>query len=385
MAAEEAARGWQTTIAEPVIANMTKPDTRARAMEIASSAEGRLRFDQFRAELRGIESSEESVLAAERAEVDRAEQLATRALWISTILTLLICAGIGWVVSQRISRPVLQLASAMRRLAQRDLGVEVPSGTQRNEIGEMARAVEVFKNSMIELDRTALLRVTADTLPALVGYIDASQRIGFLNGEFDRWFDLHADDVSQVYGRPFDEVFTSAAFPGADQELKAALGGVEERFERQLIRRDQALRDVEAIYRPHRSPDGRVLGVVTLLTDITERKDLDRQLVQQARDLMRSNEELEQFAYVASHDLKAPLRGIENLVSWIEEDLEGKLAGETRTNMDLLKNRVQRLENLLDDLLEYSRAGRPGRGHRGRRHARTGRGASRPERPAQRP
>ena len=75
-------------------------------------------------------------------------------------------------------------------------------------------------------------------------------------------------------------------------------------------------------------------------------------------DLRRTNEELEQFAYVASHDLKAPLRGIENLVGWIEEDLEGALTGDVQTNMDLLKSRVRRLESLLDDLLAYSRAGR---------------------------
>ena len=102
----------------------------------------------------------------------------------------------------------------------------------------------------------------------------------------------------------------------------------------------------------------KLLGYAAVRTDITDRKQLEFRLAEQAQDLLRSNEELEQFAYVASHDLKAPLRGIENLVSWIEEDLESSLTGETRANMDLLKNRVQRLENLLDDLLAYSRAGR---------------------------
>ncbi len=81
-------------------------------------------------------------------------------------------------------------------------------------------------------------------------------------------------------------------------------------------------------------------------------------LARHAIDLRRSNEELEQFAYVASHDLKAPLRGIENLVGWIEEDLEGSLTGDVQTNMELLKSRVRRLDSLLDDLLAYSRAGR---------------------------
>jgi len=76
-----------------------------------------------------------------------------------------------------------------------------------------------------------------------------------------------------------------------------------------------------------------------------------------ASELEHSNQELEQFAYVASHDLKAPLRGINNLAMWIEEDLKGILEGEAKENMDLLRRRVTRLESLLDDLLAYSRAG----------------------------
>jgi len=102
----------------------------------------------------------------------------------------------------------------------------------------------------------------------------------------------------------------------------------------------------------------KLIGYAAIRIDITDRKQMELRLAQQAQDLLRSNEELEQFAYVASHDLKAPLRGIENLVSWIEEDLESSLTGDTRSNMDLLKSRVRRLESLLDDLLAYSRAGR---------------------------
>ena len=76
-----------------------------------------------------------------------------------------------------------------------------------------------------------------------------------------------------------------------------------------------------------------------------------------ASELEHSNQELEQFAYVASHDLKAPLRGINNLAKWIEEDLKGIMGEETKENMDLLRRRVTRLESLLDDLLAYSKAG----------------------------
>ncbi len=358
VAAETAARNWQQQVAAPIIAAMANPAQRGAARALGASAGARAMFDRFRNSLGPIQDREQQLLAQRRAETKYRQQLALAALWAGTIITLLICASIGWFVLQRVSQPLLALAEAMRRLAGRDLTVQIPNTARRNEVGVMARAVQVFKNNLIELDRTALLRVTADTLPALIGYIDAERHIGFLNGEFDRWFDLHVSDVAEVYGRPLREVFTTTSFPGADLELETALRGTEARFERQLLNRQNAWRDIEAVYRPHRAPNGTVRGVVTLLTDITERKAMDRRLIQHARDLARSNEELEQFAYVASHDLKAPLRGIENLVSWIEEDLEGKLEGDTLNNMALLKNRVQRLESLLNDLLEYSRAGR---------------------------
>ncbi|HET9931308.1 MAG TPA: ATP-binding protein, partial [Polyangiaceae bacterium] len=77
-----------------------------------------------------------------------------------------------------------------------------------------------------------------------------------------------------------------------------------------------------------------------------------------ARALERSNAELDQFAYVASHDLKAPLRGIANLSQWIEEDVGASLSGESREHMALLRGRVERLEHLIDGILAYSRAGR---------------------------
>jgi len=75
-------------------------------------------------------------------------------------------------------------------------------------------------------------------------------------------------------------------------------------------------------------------------------------------DLKKSNEELEQFAYVASHDLKAPLRGIKNLAGFIREDGGDDLDPDTFKNFELLQNRIYRMEQLLDDLLAYSRAGR---------------------------
>jgi signal transduction histidine kinase len=73
---------------------------------------------------------------------------------------------------------------------------------------------------------------------------------------------------------------------------------------------------------------------------------------------MTGNADLEEFAYIASHDLKAPLRAIAHLAQWIGEDIEPTASPETLGNLTLLRARVIRLQQLLDGLLAYSRAGR---------------------------
>lgn len=74
--------------------------------------------------------------------------------------------------------------------------------------------------------------------------------------------------------------------------------------------------------------------------------------------LQKRNQELDQFAYVVSHDLKAPLRAIANLSEWIEEDLSDTLTQDTQHQMDLLRGRVHRMEALINGLLQYSCVGR---------------------------
>lgn len=132
--------------------------------------------------------------------------------------------------------------------------------------------------------------------------------------------------------------------------------------------------------------DGRVIGsiVVSGLADGHDQQDLgvlenlaqvaaavieNTRLYQQTlaaeltlrelnRSLERSNRELDEFAYVASHDLKAPLRGIAHLSAWLEEDLGPLLVPASKEHLALLRGRVLRLEALIDGILDYSRAGR---------------------------
>ncbi|MGE6760000.1 sensor histidine kinase [Corallococcus interemptor] len=95
------------------------------------------------------------------------------------------------------------------------------------------------------------------------------------------------------------------------------------------------------------------------LDDAQKTKDELLAEVQGLRRALRQNSaDLEQFTYVASHDLRAPLRGISNLSQWLEEDLGPQVGPGARKQLELLRGRVQRMEVMLDGLLEYSRAGR---------------------------
>jgi PAS domain S-box-containing protein len=110
---------------------------------------------------------------------------------------------------------------------------------------------------------------------------------------------------------------------------------------------------------------------ISVVEEIGDRKQAEIELQQRAKELewlnklltqtttllRKRNEELDRFVYVASHDLKAPLRAIANLSQWIEEDLAGQLPAENQRQMELLRGRVYRLEALINGLLEYSRAG----------------------------
>ncbi|MDX1901924.1 MAG: ATP-binding protein [Gammaproteobacteria bacterium] len=90
---------------------------------------------------------------------------------------------------------------------------------------------------------------------------------------------------------------------------------------------------------------------------LADRTLYEKKLKRILSSLRKSNAELEQFAYVASHDLRAPLRGIANIAGWLEEDLDGSLSEKSKKYFEALKVRVQRLDALVMGILDYSRAG----------------------------
>jgi len=178
-----------------------------------------------------------------------------------------------------------------------------------------------------------------------------------------------------IWGRPVQTVMDDAeAWVKAIHENDRARvgraffdGAREGRFDEEyrIVRPDGEIRWVRDRGFPVRDTTGKVVRITGIAHDITERKRAAEVLARQAErlfqaneELKRSNEELDSFAYIASHDLKEPLRGLSNYATFLIEDYADKLDDTGREYLQSLARLCERMDNLIDSLLYYSRVGR---------------------------
>lgn len=130
------------------------------------------------------------------------------------------------------------------------------------------------------------------------------------------------------------------------------------RFETARVAKDGRSIDILATVSPIRDASGKIIGASTVAHDIRDRKETEREIERHIQALKRSNQELDDFAYIASHDLKEPLRGLAKNAMFLKEDFEGKLDEGVLKRIDRMTYLCEHMEKLVDDLLYFSRLGR---------------------------
>jgi PAS domain S-box-containing protein len=235
--------------------------------------------------------------------------------------------------------------------------------------GRPLRMVGAIEDITLRKRADERLRLVVESAPVAMVLADQFGEIALVNRQAEHMF---ARKRAEMLAKPVELLLPANLRQRHRDDLNAyfvlpterPMGGGRDVFG---IRPDGSTFPIEVGLTPIHTDEGTM--VLAAVVDITLRKqaewksmDKSQRLAQQVADrtaqLMAANRELDEFAYAASHDLKAPLRVIENASKWLEEDLEPFLSGETRENMKLLRGRVARLDKLLEDLLQFSRAGR---------------------------
>jgi PAS domain S-box-containing protein len=163
---------------------------------------------------------------------------------------------------------------------------------------------------------------------------------------------LYGYSAQETLGSPISMIIPPDR---ADEDAKVLSrvleGGPPERYETVRRRKDGSGVEVWLTMSPIRDIDGTIVGASSIARDIGELKRVQR-------DLERSNAELEQFAYVASHDLREPLRSIDGFVKLLQRRYKGELDADGERFIGFVVAGVDRMQTLIDNLLTYSRAGR---------------------------
>ncbi|GAA4303682.1 PAS domain-containing sensor histidine kinase [Aestuariibaculum suncheonense] len=148
----------------------------------------------------------------------------------------------------------------------------------------------------------------------------------------------------------FDQKFMEEKRENRDQ-------GLTDSYEIKMITKAGEERDWLVSVAPNYDSTGNMIGSIGIHLDITDVKSLEREKVNLLEALERSNNELEEYAHIVSHDLKSPLRSINALVSWIKDDNKGTLDAPTIQNLGLIETTLERMEHLISDILAYSSVG----------------------------
>ena len=307
---------------------------------------GKQVMDQFRVAIGQFEVEERRILALRTQSLQNQQSMNANIMWLGIVLSLF-----GTALTIRLLR---QLG---RELQQREL-----------HLSESRNLIEAIVANVI--DGVVIINVQGkiQSFNAAAANMFGYDPTDVVDWQWQRLLQQEADITQRLLYYSTDDYRHRLGDAASDNMLTSMAPPVGEIWQAIGKRKNGDCFPIEASISSIMLDNDRLV----IIRDITSRQQIAAKLQAKAIQLanlnnslntsnqllLRSNRELDQFAHITSHDLKAPLRAIANLSEWIEDDFGPSLTDETRSNMKLLRSRVTRMQSLLNSLLEYSRAGR---------------------------
>lgn len=185
--------------------------------------------------------------------------------------------------------------------------------------------------------------------------VDLDDRILMVNQSFINMTGYSENELIGIKGKDLLPIHEDQSL--MDDKVAERKKGKTESYELRVKNKNGELRYWLVSGAPNYGIDGKVVGSIGVNFDITEIKNLETQKENLLSELAKSNNELQEYAHVVSHDLKSPLRSINALTSWIKEDNAGKLDDISIQNFNLIENTLEKMEQLISDILDYSSIG----------------------------
>jgi len=301
-------------------------------------------------------------------------------LWsVTAIFSALLVISLisSFLISRWISGPIKKLTKATENVSVEKLDVDLdPKLTEsRDEIGVLASAFEKMLSNLKESTDNLNLEITErkkaeevlrkseeftrrviESSNDCIKVLDLEGHLLSMSRGGQKLLDI--DDVTPYLNSSFIDFWKGKEREGALEAVSKAKQGDTGIFYGYFETAKGTPKWWEIIVSPIKDADDSIDRLLAVSRDVTERKKAEQRQAQLLEQLEKTNQELKDFAYIVSHDLKAPLRGIKTLTEWITTDYADKLDDNGKEQMNLLAGRVDRMHNLIDGILQYSRAGR---------------------------
>lgn len=212
--------------------------------------------------------------------------------------------------------------------------VTIRKNFKKNLEAEKEKYSNIIANmnlGLIEVDNTGIIQLTNQSFSTMSGFAE-----------------------EELLGRPATDVLKVQNREVIEERTDKRLKGISDSYEIEVLHKNRSTRHWLISGAPRYDDAKNVIGSIGIHLDITNQKQLELQKEKLLQELEKSNQGLQEYAHIVSHDLKSPLRSISALSSWLTEDYHDVLDDNGKFNLQQIQEKIEGMDNLIDGILKYS-------------------------------